>query len=125
MQNKTKILVVDDNVTLLEMLEDALNQQNYDVVTTNDGEKVINLFENFKPEIVLTDIVMPAVDGIELILELRKLSSNIKIIAMSGGNRGHADAYLHMAEKLGADKVIPKPFKISQLLEELDSLITT
>jgi len=123
MEHKTKILVVDDNTALLEMINETLLDHGYDVAMTSDGKDATKLFTDFNPDIVLTDIVMPGVDGIELLLGLRKLKSDIKIMAMSGGNRGHADTYLHMAEKLGANKIISKPFQISELLKELDSLV--
>ena len=124
MENKTKILVVDDNTDLLGMLNEALDEFGYDVEFTHDGNEATKLFHEFKPDIVLTDIVMPGVDGIELLLNLRKTNSDIKIMAMSGGNRGHAQTYLHMADKLGANKIIKKPFEISELLKQLDSLVS-
>ena len=123
MAKKTKILVVDDNPSLLEMLNESLSEHGYDVIFTDDGKTAKSLFEEFKPDIVLTDIVMPGFDGIELLLDLRKINSNIKIMAMSGGNRGHAETYLNMAEKLGADKIITKPFELSELLKQLDTLV--
>jgi CheY-like chemotaxis protein len=123
MANKTKILVVDDNPALLEMLKESLEENGYDVAFTYDGKEATKLFAEFKPDIVLTDIVMPGVDGIELLISLRNINSDIKIMAMSGGNKGHAETYLHMAEKLGANKIITKPFEISELLRRLDTLV--
>ncbi|MDH5600572.1 MAG: response regulator [Gammaproteobacteria bacterium] len=123
MENKTKILIVDDYLPLLEMLNESLVNSGYDVVYTNDGAEATNIFTTFNPDIVLTDIVMPGVDGIELILDLRKINASIKVVAMSGGNSGRADTYLNMAKKLGANKIIPKPFKVSELLKQLDSLV--
>lgn len=123
MVTKTKILVVDDNPSLVEMLNESLLEHGYDVVFTYDGKEATKLFAEFKPDIVLTDIVMPGVDGIELLINLRKVNSEIKIVAMSGGNKGHAETYLHMAEKLGANKIITKPFEISVLLRHLDTLL--
>lgn len=122
MDSKTKILVVDDNQTLLEMLNESLVEHGYDVVYSHDGKEATKLFSEFNPDIVLTDIVMPDIDGIELLLNLRKINSDIKIMAMSGGNRGHAETYLNMAEKLGANKIITKPFDIAELLKQLDTL---
>ena len=119
---KIKILIVDDNTVLLEMLNEALVEKGFDVLCCNDGEVAQQKFSEFKPDIVLTDIVMPGIDGIELLLGLRKINPNIKIIAMSGGNRGHAETYLHMAEKLGANVILVKPFEISELLEQIKIL---
>lgn len=119
---KIKILIVDDNTVLLEMLNEALVEKGFDVLCCNDGEVAQQKYSEFKPDIVLTDIVMPGIDGIELLLGLRKINPNIKIIAMSGGNRGHAETYLHMAEKLGANIALVKPFEISELLEQIKIL---
>lgn len=123
MANKSKILVVDDNPALLEMLKESLEEHGYDVVFTYDGKEATKLFTQFEPDVVLTDIVMPGVDGIELLISLRNINKDIKIMAMSGGNKGHAETYLHMAEKLGANKIITKPFEISELLRHLDALV--
>ena len=123
MTKKIKILLVDDNPAFLEMLKESLVEHGYDVNFTDDGKKATSLFSEFNPDIVLTDIVMPGFDGIELLLNLRKINSNIKVMAMSGGNRGNAETYLHMAEKLGADKIITKPFEISELLKQIDKLV--
>ena len=122
MDNKIKILIVDDNTVLLEMLNESLVENGYDVLSCNDAEIAQKKFSEFNPDIVLTDIVMPGVDGIELLLNLRKTKPEIKIIAMSGGNRGHAETYLHMAEKLGANVILIKPFEISELLEQIKIL---
>lgn len=104
------------------MLNETLLENGYDVVTCADGEEAQKMFSEFKPDIVLTDIVMPGVDGIELLLGLRKINPKIKIIAMSGGNRGHAETYLHMADKLGANVILVKPFEITELLEQIKIL---
>lgn len=122
MDNKTKILVVDDNPAILELLNESLIEHGYDVATSSDGVDAIQKISKITPDIVITDIVMPGIDGIELLLSLRKDKPGIKIIAMSGGNRGHADTYLHMAEKLGANAILNKPFEITELLEQLKIL---
>ena len=122
MSNKKKILIVDDNQSYLEILNNFLSDNEYDVVCSHNGKDAKEKFEEFTPDIVLTDIVMPEVDGIELLLSLRKINPEISVIAMSGGNRGYADSYLNMAEKLGADVILNKPFELSVLLEEIKKL---
>jgi len=122
MHSKAKVLVVDDNPAILELLNETLAEHGYEVTTSCDGVDAIQKISDISPDIVITDIVMPGIDGIELLLSLRKDTPEIKIIAMSGGNRGHADTYLHMAEKLGANAIINKPFEISELLGKLKVL---
>ena len=122
MTNKKKILVVDDNQSYLEILNNFLSDNEYDVVSSHNGKDAKDKFEEFTPDIVVTDIVMPEVDGIELLLSLRKINPEISVIAMSGGNRGYAGSYLTMAEKLGAEVILNKPFELSVLLEEIKKL---
>lgn len=120
--NKIKLLIVDDNKSFLEMLKEFLTDRGYDVAYCNNGKEAQKKFSEFMPDIVVTDIIMPGVDGIELLLGLRKINPDVRVIAMSGGNRGHADTYLHMAEKLGANVILNKPFELSELLEQVRKL---
>lgn len=122
--NKVKILIVEDNEIFLELLNEFLIDNGYDVACSINGEDAQNKFIEFKPDLVVTDIVMPDVDGIELLLGLRKINPDIQVIVMSGGNRGHADTYLQMADKLGANVVLSKPFQLSELLEQVKKLET-
>lgn len=87
-----------------------------------NGDEAQSQFTEFMPDIVVTDIVMPGVDGIELLLNLRKINPEIRVIAMSGGNTGHASTYLKMAENLGANLILNKPFKLSELLLQIQKL---
>ena len=119
MVNKKKILVVDDNKNYLEILKEFLTDHEYDVACSYNGRDAREKFTEFILDIVVTDIVMPEVDGIELLLSLREINPEISVIAMSGGNRGHAGSYLMMAEKLGANVILNKPFELSTLLEEI------
>lgn len=122
--NKVKILIVDDNESFLELLSEFLNDNGYDVACSINGEDAKNKFVEFKPDLVVTDIVMPDVDGIELLLGLRNINPDIRVIVMSGGNRGHADIYLQMADKLGANAILNKPFQLSDLLAQIKKLET-
>ncbi len=123
--NKVKILIVDDNENFLELLSEFLVDNDYDVVCSLNGEDAKNKFVEFKPDLVITDIVMPDVDGIELLLGLRNINPDIRVIVMSGGNRGHADIYLQMADKLGANAILNKPFQLSDLLVQVKKIETS
>lgn len=120
--NKTKILVVDDNQHLLDIINDHLLANGYDVSCSLNGVDAKQKIIDIKPSIVITDIVMPEVDGIELLLKIKEINPNIRIIVMSGGNRGYADTYLQMADKLGADAILNKPFLLEDLLAEVQKL---
>ncbi len=119
MENDVKILIVDDNKKFLNMLSEFLTENNIVVEVSDNGGEALKKFTDFIPDIVVTDIVMPDIDGIELLLQLRKTNPDVKVIVMSGGNRGHADAYLHMADKLGANAVLSKPFELEELMQAI------
>lgn len=122
MANNKKILVVDDDKDFLSMLDEFLISSGYDVMYSHDGDDAQNQFSKFMPDIVVTDIVMPGVDGIELLLNLRKINPDVRVIAMSGGNTGHANTYLKMADNLGANVILNKPFKLTELLQQIQEL---
>lgn len=122
MTNGAKILVVDDNNKFLTMLNEFLSNKGFVVDICDNGHEALKKFTDFIPDIVVTDIVMPGIDGIELLLQLRKINPDVKVIVMSGGNRGHADAYLHMADKLGANAVLSKPFELEELMQVIKNL---
>lgn len=121
--DKVKILIVDDNESFLEVLNEHLLYNNYDVVSCLNAVDAKDIFVKFEPNIVITDIVMPDVDGIELLASLREINPNIQVIAMSGGNKGHGDMYLQLADKLGANTILNKPFHLSVLLVEIEKLL--
>ena len=120
-----KILLVDDNEQFLSLLNKFLVSNGFEVVCSNNGVEAKELFLKFKPNLVITDIVMPDIDGIELLLAIRELNPDILVIAMSGGNQGHADTYLQMADTLGADIIISKPFQLADLLIDVKKLLVT
>ena len=117
-----KVLVVDDNETFLEMLSIFLTKNGYEVLKSHDGKDALIQYSTHIPDIIITDIIMPEIDGIQLLTHLRSIHSDVKVIAMSGGNRGHADTYLQMANSLGACCVLNKPFEVQELLKELKKL---
>ncbi len=122
--HKIKILVVDDNKKFLDLLNEFLTDNDYDVMISDNGKEAKKHFTEFNPDIVVTDIVMPDLDGIELLLELRQINPDIQVIMMSGGNRGFAESYLRMAEKLGANVILNKPFALSELLQQIKKIET-
>ena len=113
----SRILIVDDNEDFSAALSTALKREGYEVARAQDGKLGLKLFRESKFDLVLSDILMPDTDGLELIFALRKTDSNIPIIAMSGGGHGSAEHYLHVADISGASAVIRKPFGPGDLIE--------
>ncbi len=118
------ILVVDDDQQFRNFMVDLLSDYNFEVSTADNG--VIGLDKIFvnQPDLLITDIVMPEKEGVELILTTKKLNASLPIVAVSGGNMGNADSYLKMAKKLGADAVLAKPFSHTEIVDVINELLT-
>jgi CheY-like chemotaxis protein len=110
------ILVVDDQEDLREILQAKLRAAGYHVVTAGNGREAIAALAGAKFDLVLTDVLMPEQDGVELVIAMRKLPGAPPVIAMSGGGRVAAAEYLRIARGLGAVAIIEKPFSDEQLL---------
>src|ERR1700733_14793564 len=96
-----KILIIDDDAQIRRMLERALTGVGYEVVEAKDGDDGLKAFAKHRPELVVTDIVMPDREGLETIRELRRLAPHLPVIAISGSVPGAgAPLYLDFAGKL-------------------------
>lgn len=112
MNNPERILIVDDEPQITRVLRRSLSAHRYDVRTAADGESALDTFHDFKPDLVITDLSMPEISGLDLCRELRK-SSQIPIIVLSvkGDEKTKVEAL-----DAGADDYITKPFGIDELL---------
>ncbi len=117
------ILVIEDNENMLRMMNDLLSRSGYNVVSAIDGVAGMKAFRASKPDLVITDIIMPDKEGLEVIMDLVKETPKPKIIAMSGGGMMEPRTYLSLAEKLGADEIIQKPFRPAELLALVEKLL--
>ena len=118
------ILVIEDNENMLRMMNDLLTRSGYNVLVAPDGIEGVRLYHATKPDLVITDIIMPDKEGLEVIMDLTKETPKPKIIAMSGGGMMEARTYLSLAEKLGADATLEKPFRPAELLDLIEELLT-
>ncbi len=118
-----RILLLEDDESLRPALSLILIQAGHTVMAAGDGEQGLALLGRFRPEVLVTDIVMPEKDGTAVLMEMRKVRGAVKIIAMSGGGRQSPDDYLHVATLLGADRVLPKPFSREALLAAVESVL--
>jgi DNA-binding response OmpR family regulator len=99
-----------------------LRRGGHKVVEAEDGAEGLRVFRTERPDVVVSDIVMPEKEGIETILELRREDPTLLILAISGDLTGSA-TYLHFAEMLGANGTLAKPFRAADLLREIDNLM--
>ena len=110
---KKTILVVDDEEDVRESVREVLNDEGYRVVDTGDGRTVIELIKREKPRLVLLDIWMPEIDGIELLKEIKSHEPNLKVVMISGHGNIHTAV---TATKFGAFDFIEKPLSLDGLL---------
>ena len=112
---RATILVIDDDDAVREYLRQLL-EEDYQVLLAENGVVGEEVFIRRHPCVVITDIVMPDKDGLELIPWIRKTDPTVPIICISGGGRYGNHCYLEMASVLGAQAVLKKPFSSVHLL---------
>jgi DNA-binding response OmpR family regulator len=107
----TYVLLIDDDDEVRAMVEQMLTQDGHRVSIAKDGEEGLRLAQQKKPELIITDILMPRKDGIETILAMAQAGLTVPIIAMSGGRRGvSAQFNLDSAAMMGVKATLTKPF---------------
>jgi DNA-binding response OmpR family regulator len=114
------ILVIDDDEAVRTTLEVVLKEQGYEVTLSNDGLSGLAAFRARRPDLVITDIVMPVKEGLQTIKDIRREQPDVKIIAVSGGSRGGRHNFLDTARALGARDVILKPFDIDDFVARVN-----
>jgi len=112
MSDRRKVLVVDDESQITRVLRHSLTAHRYDVRTAADGVSGLDTFNDWHPDLIITDLQMPEMDGIELCRRIRKIST-IPIIVLSV--RGEEKTKVEALDA-GADDYVTKPFGIDELL---------
>jgi CheY-like chemotaxis protein len=118
-----KILVFDDEPSILLMLKKLLEKAGHEVEVALNGKDGMVLFEKNKPDLLITDIIMPEKEGLETIYELRRSYPELKIIAISGGGRIGPDGYLPGAKLMGANAIFTKPLIPKEFLKVVSDLL--
>lgn len=117
-----KVLVIDDEEAVRALARRMLESRNHTVIEAAAGVAGLKAFEEEKPDVIVTNIIMPNTDGLEVIREIRRQDPKAGIIAVSGGGLLPDQTYLGYARKFGATAVLPKPFTPVQLLSLIDDL---
>jgi CheY-like chemotaxis protein len=118
-----KILVIDDEPSILIMIKKMLEREGHVIDIAANGREGIELFEMNRHDLIITDIIMPQKEGLEIILELRKKHPKLKIVAISGGGRIGPEGYLPSAKLFGADLVFQKPLIKNEFIEAISKLL--
>lgn len=118
-----RILLVDDDVSFRPMLQAKLEWLGHEVIVAGNGNEALARYGEWPIDLVLTDLIMPDKEGIELISELRRRAPGVAIVAMSGGGRVSPHGYLGIARHVGATQVLAKPFSSQELVGALEAAL--
>lgn len=118
-----KILLVEDDDLVRDMLIQVLQRSGHQVESATNGEEATENLKTIKPDIMITDLIMPKKSGITLISEVKNKHPNMEIISISGGGRLDPTGYLDLSESLGATVSFEKPVDKSALLMAIDLLL--
>jgi len=109
---------------VIKFLKQLFQERSYEVFTGINGIEGIALYKQNNPDLIIVDIIMPDKEGLETIRELRKLNSDVNIIAISGCGSTDPEVYLNMAKKIGVQYTFSKPIDIDLLLTTVDEIFS-
>ena len=117
------VLIIEDDVTVRSLVRRMLSFGGHEVVEAEDGREALRSAQARPPDLVITDLMMPDMDGIEVITEFRRLGVDVPVIAISGGGLMPKELLLSNAAALGAVEVLPKPFEMHQILDAVERVL--
>jgi len=113
------ILVVDDNLMMRKLIRNLFHEDNFVIEEATNGVEGLEIIKQHPVDLIITDIIMPKMEGLELIMNIRRDFPNTKIIAISGGK----PYYLYMAKKLGIEGIFTKPLNHQIFLKAVKKVI--
>ena len=114
-----KILIIDDDVQLSDLITEFLSSFNYDIIAKNTSEDGLNFVEKTKVDIIILDIMLPGMDGFQVLRKIRNKSA-VPVIMLTA--RGEVTDRI-VGLELGADDYLPKPFEPRELLARIQSIL--
>lgn len=121
--NKPIILIIEDDEQHRGFLCELLQVTGFNAVAAKNGKEGVALYNHVKPDLVITDIVMPEMDGFEVVQTILSYNKNTPLIAMSGYSKVSKSSYLNMISMLGADAILGKPINSLKLIETINKTI--
>lgn len=119
----SRILIVDDDVSVQGSLQRILERAGHEVRVAMNGLQALQILAEAAPDLVITDVLMPEMDGIELIGKLTAHDPPIPVVAVSGGGKLPKEVMLDTAGALGAVHTLEKPFEVEDLLAIVDEAL--
>jgi len=120
-----KILIADDHQETRAAARQILAKDGHEIWDVPDGVQALDLLDIVAFDLVLTDVYMAAVDGMELLTRIKQRGHRVPVVAMSGGGFASREEVLALAEECGAVAILPKPFTPKQLREMIEPLLKT
>lgn len=118
-----RILLIDDDDAVSDITAQVLRQAGHTVNTAPDGKAGLTLHHAEQHDLIITDMVMPDMDGVELIMALRHTEPRPRIIAISGGSQFSETLLLPMAQRLGVQRTLNKPIQVDALLQAVAEVL--
>jgi CheY-like chemotaxis protein len=118
-----RILIIDDDQYVRDVLRQMLEPEGYEVDDACNGDDGVRIFSEQRQDLVITDILMPGMGGVHIIMELRLLSPDVKIIAISGGDQIAPEYYLKMIKNFDTLYEMKKPIMREPLLQAVRSIL--
>ncbi len=122
-RNMYKVFLIEDDEILRNILSRVLRKQGHAVFEFDGGEGIVKNVIDLNPDVIITDILLPKKDGIQVISSVRKVFPELPIIAISGGGKVGNIEYLELALKLGANEAIAKPIMNSKFIKTFEEVV--
>lgn len=114
------ILVVDDDEAVRDSMRAVLERVDHQVILAEDGDAAVRRYSLGRPDMVITDLLLPDKDGIEIVREIRRIDPKARIIAMSGGDETTELRLRTLTTEFGDVELLPKPFRFAQLIDAIE-----
>ena len=119
----SRILIIDDDPDIRRLIKAALERDRHDIIEAGSGAEGLRRWRESRPDLVITDLVMPGKDGLDTLFEMVSLDPSVKVIAMTGGSWRDAVDRLHDARLFGAVRTVAKPFTLSEMLRVVGEVL--
>ena len=117
------ILVIDDDATIQLVFSQFLTSLGHEIMQAENGKEGMSMIRETRPDLVITDIMMPEMDGLEILMQLRNTHDSVPVIAISGGMRSLPVNFLQQAKLFGARYVFEKPVPLDVLSNAVTELL--